>query len=106
MTDYDAKGILSFRTEEGVGERLRPQGQDTDLRGPSNYYWDEATGTSHNDGDKPVTVDSSWFVSLDTAVLPTCDASGKLNMHGLLLLKEEARQYGAGAQGAAWGQRE
>lgn len=106
VTDYCAQGILSFRTDDGCGERLRPQGQATDLKDSRNCYWDPETKTSHNAGEDEVVVNSDWFISLDTSVLPSRGTDGSLDMHGLLLLTEKARGYGIGAQGSAWGQNE
>ena len=105
VTDYEAKGILSFRTDGGCGERLCPQGQDTDLRGTLNCYWDEEKGVSVNAGEDAFTVSEDCFISLDTSVLPVRGKDGKLEMHGLLLLKEDVRSYGFGAGGKAWGQK-
>ncbi|MBQ8653486.1 MAG: hypothetical protein IJ507_00985 [Clostridia bacterium] len=105
VTDYHASGILSFRTDGGCGDRLRPQGQKTDLRGPYNCYWDPETATAHNKAEKETTVGEDWFISLDTSVLPSRRPDGSLDMHGLLLLTEEARSFGFGVSGKVWGQR-
>lgn len=95
-TAYEARGVLSFRTDGGPADHIVLQGQSSaDVYGEYNFYWD---------GESSVTAD--WFESLDTDLLPTREADGSINMQGLLLLKEEARARESGAQGAAWGQQE
>ncbi|MCR4676763.1 MAG: hypothetical protein K5634_06000, partial [Sphaerochaetaceae bacterium] len=107
-TDFSANGVISFRSGDykNQPETLTLQGQNNSaVYGISNYWWDTEKKVSEN--TEGTAVDESWFVSLDTSVAPERNADGTINMHGLLLLNEEARsKYAAGARGFAWGQKE
>ncbi len=106
VTGFAASGVISFRTEGDVGEKLDLQKQpNSDVFGPSCYYLDTDTRQSFNTLGVPVSAD--WFTSLDTSVSPGRREDGSIDMHGLLMLTDSARsEYGAGARGQAWGQRE
>ena len=108
VTDYAADGVISFRKGTDGKEQLALQSQSsTAVYGPDNFYWDSETQTSHNKSTNPVTVQESWFESLDTSVAPTRKADGSIEMHGLLLLTAEGlAATDAGARGAVWGQPE
>ena len=108
VTDYAADGIISFRKGTDGKEQLALQSQSsTAVYGPDNFYWDAETQTSHNKSTNTVTVKESWFQSLDTSVVPTRNADGSIDMHGLLLLTAEGlAATDAGARGAVWGQAE
>ena len=107
-TGYAADGVLSFRKGTEGKEQLALQSQSsTAVYGPNNFYWDADTQTSHNTSTNQVTVQESWFESLDTSVAPTRKADGSIDMHGLLLLTAEGlAATDAGARGAVWGQAE
>ena len=65
-TDYQADGIISFRTEGlDISENIKPVGtQDTTkIYKTTNYFWDVASGTSVNSENAAVSAD--WFKSLD-----------------------------------------
>ncbi len=106
-TGYEAKGVLSFRTGNGSGENIKLQGQQSKaVYGENNFYWNGEKNVSENTKSSPACVNESWFRSLDTSALPERTADGRIDMHGLLLLTDEARVYETGARGAAWGQDE
>lgn len=108
VTDYEADGVLSFRKGTDGKEQLALQSQSsTAVYSPNNFYWDADTQTSHNRSTNTVTVQESWFESLDTSVAPARNADGSIDMHGLLLLTAEGlADTDAGARGAVWGQAE
>ncbi|MBQ4639178.1 MAG: right-handed parallel beta-helix repeat-containing protein [Clostridia bacterium] len=107
VTAYEAKGVLSFRSEGGADENIQLQSQPAqDVYGEYNFYWNGEKNVSENTKAGPSKVTEAWFHSLDTSVSPRRTADGSIDMHGLLLLTEEGRRYEAGAQGAAWGQEE
>nr|MCR5761441.1 hypothetical protein [Sphaerochaetaceae bacterium] len=107
-TGFEASGIISFRSSDSnnTADNLALQGQNNSaVTGTSSYWWDTDKMQSVNTAG--TAVDESWFVSLDTSVAPERTTDGKINMHGLLLLNEEARsEYATGARGFAWGQAE
>lgn len=97
-TDYVADGVLSFRTEKlDQEEQLKPKGSQvtSKYKGTTNYYWDVAKKQSLNTADAAVSAD--WFVSLDTSIVPTRNADGTIDMHGLLQLTDLAPE-GVGAR--------
>ena len=106
VTGFAAKGVLSYRKGTSLEEKLDLQGQQkADVYASSCYFWDKDKKASVN--TLGTTVSDDWFISLDTSVLPERNKDGSINMHGLLLLKDEARsEYGTGARGFAWGQQE
>ncbi|MBR1812803.1 MAG: hypothetical protein IJ773_03155 [Lachnospiraceae bacterium] len=107
-TGFAANGVISFRSGDAVniGEKLDLQKQaNGDVFGASSFYWDTEKQASVNAGGSMVSED--WFVSLDTSVDPERKEDGSIDMHGLLLLTDEARaNTSAGARGYAWGQQE
>ncbi len=107
-TGFEASGVLSFRSGKAanIGENIALQGQNNSVAfGASNYYWNTNAKKSENSiGEK---VSEDWFVNLDTSRAPERRTDGSIDMHGLLLLKDEARsEYASGARGYAWGQTE
>lgn len=106
VTAFIARGLISCRSDEGVGEKLDLQNQPGgDAVNPTCYYWDPEKGLSVN--TQGTAVNADCFISLDTSAAPGRNADGSIDMHGLLLLTEDARsEYAAGARGIAWGQRE
>ncbi len=96
-TDYSANGILSYRKGTSVEEQLKlKDNQDkSKVYGNTNYYWDKATNQSANKAGE--TVDDTWFVSLDTSIVPTRNTDGTINMNGLLVLTDKAPS-GVGAR--------
>ena len=108
-TGYAAKGVMSFRSGEeaaNVSENIALQKQvSSAVFGDSCSYWDEETKTSVNGLGTAARED--WFVSLDTSVAPQRREDGSIDMHGLLMLTEEARkETTCGAKGSVWGQEE
>lgn len=99
VTDFEARGILSFRTkteEETPPDRLDPQGQAADsVTGKDCFYWDPEKKASLNSEGEAVQED--WFASLDTSVVPGWNPDGSILLHGLLTLTDEARSHGSGA---------
>ena len=90
-TDYEASGIISYRTENlGQAEQLKLAGtQDTKkVYGETNYYWDATYQISvNNNGD---VVRTDWFKSLEfTGIIRNED--GTINMNGFLELTENAK---------------
>lgn len=84
-TAYVAEGNISFgRSErESTPETLELKGQDEGkIYSGTNYFYNEADGQYEN--SKKEAVQDDWFVSLDTSVLPSREADGQINMHGLL----------------------
>jgi hypothetical protein len=94
-TDFKASGVVSFRTEFlDVAEQLKPVGtQDTtQYLNENNFFWDTTTQTSKN--TEGVTVDASWFKSLDFSLVDRTfarNADGSINMNGFLELTDEAK---------------
>ncbi|MBR4501075.1 MAG: hypothetical protein IKP22_04200 [Clostridia bacterium] len=105
-TAFTASGVISFRSGGEPGEKLDLQKQpNSDVFGTSSYFWDTDKQQSVNTLGVPVSAD--WFVSLDTSAAPGRHEDGSIDMHGLLMLTDFARsEYGTGARGQAWGQRE
>ena len=101
VTEYEARGILSFRTgagKEAPGDQLNLQSQPADdVTGEDCFYWDpEKEASLNSQGGK---AGEDWFISLDTAAVPERAQDGSIDMHGLLQLTDEASAYGAGAGG-------
>ncbi len=105
-TGFEAKGVLSYRKGTSNDEQLGIQSQsESSVYGISNYYWKAEENKSSN--TVGTTVSDDWFVSLDTSIAPTRKEDGSIDMHGVLILTDEARSlYDTGARGAAWGQKE
>ncbi|MBQ4073735.1 MAG: right-handed parallel beta-helix repeat-containing protein [Clostridia bacterium] len=106
-TAYEAKGLLSFRTDGGISDQLKLQDQSSrDVCGEYNFYWDQKSGESRNGIASVSRASADWFESLDTGPIPGRKEDGTIDMHGLLMLNKGARIHETGAQGAAWGQEE
>ena len=105
-TDYQADGIISFRTEGlDISENIKPVGtQDTTkIYKTTNYFWDVASGTSVN--TENAAVSSDWFKSLDysgilNGVVSVSEIArnedGTINLGDLLALTDKAPE-GIGA---------
>ncbi len=90
-TDYSADNVISFRTKLlDKGENIKLQGkQDKNkVYKDTTYYWDATAGKSLNTSGAEATAD--WFEALDTSVVPTRNADGTINMHGLLKVTDKA----------------
>lgn len=102
-TAFVANGVISYRNDGGVDDQFKLKGtqDEADVYGTSNYY--VIDGVSVN--SESVTVDDSWFVSVDsdTAIGTsmtsesndlvcgiTRNADGTINMNGFLVLSESA----------------
>ncbi len=97
-TDFSAKGIISFRTNNtDINEQFKFKGtQDaTKVYNATNYFWNcTEKGTNNANG----TVTADWFKSFDTTYNPethvfaqrvvTRNADGTINMNGLLTLTD------------------
>lgn len=107
-TGYEVEGLISYRKSTDVAENVKLQGQNsTAVYGPTNFYWDSETQTSHNTSTNTVTVDDSWFEKLDTTIAPVRQADGSIDMDGVLLLSSTGlKATDSGARGAVWGQEE
>ncbi len=89
-TNYEAQGILSFRTENlEMKEQFKGISQDETLfKGVSNYYWDEVTQTSVNSEGK--TLNEDVFANLAVGENPvTRYANGSINVNGLMQPMDE-----------------
>lgn len=84
-TNFVADGILSYKTEAGIGEQLKPN-QTQPLQSTTNYFFN-GTGSLNSEDDM---VSEDWFVSLDTSVAPIRKADGSIDMQGLLELTDAA----------------
>ena len=91
-TDFEAKGILSYKKTNSVAEQLKLKGKQDESKvyDSSNYFFNgrkskNTTGTEVTD---------AWFVSLDTnAALNggiTRNQDGTINMNGYLELTDAA----------------
>lgn len=101
-TDYSADGVLSYRSGTSYEEQIKPVGsQDKDkIYKDTNYYWD--TGLKQSKNKSGDVADDSWFVSLDTSIVPTRNSDGTINMRGLLELTDAApANVGARIKGQA-----
>lgn len=99
-TDYQADGIISFRTKGlDISENIKPVGtQDTTkIYKTTNYFWNVATGTSVNTENAAVSAD--WFKSLDySGILDGVvsvgeiarNADGTINLGDLFALTDKA----------------
>lgn len=98
QTAFVTDGILSFRESVSrttySNDNLKTSGSQllSSLYSSTNYYY--SNGSSNNVLGE--TVDSSWFVSLDTSIMPIRNADGTINMNGLLELTSLAPE-GTGA---------
>ncbi len=120
-TGFEATGVISYRSAEAnakfghgaatpgfvnEGENIALQKQANSVAfGRNNYWWNKDLQRSENTAGDFVT--DAWFQSLDTGVAPSRKEDGSIDMHGLLLLTDEARlSTTAGARGSVWGQNE
>ena len=90
-TDYEASGIISYRTEKlDQAEQLKLVGtQDQNkVYGDTNYYWDATKQVSANKAGEEVKAD--WFKSLEFTGI-TRNEDGTINMNGFLELTENAK---------------
>ena len=90
-TDYEASGIVSYRTENlGQAEQFKLVGtQDQNkVYGDTNYYWDATKQVSANKAGEEVKAD--WFKSLEFTGI-TRNEDGTINMNGFLELTENAK---------------
>ena len=99
-TDFVSLRVLSFRTaaEEGTPAdllRLKEQPEEK-VSGEDCFYWDPEKKESRNSEGEAVQED--WFVSLNTQAAPEWRPDGSIDMHGLLMLTDEAGANGAGAR--------
>jgi len=90
-TDYSADNVVSFRTKAPeIGENIKLQGKQdkSKVYKDTTYFWDATAGKSLNSSGAEATAD--WFEALDTSVVPTRNADGTINMHGLLKITDKA----------------
>lgn len=91
-TAFRAEGVLSFRTEGTVPDKLELRGsqEEKDIYGPSNYYFD-GEKSANSEGKQACT---SWFTDLDAdrAVHGGIfrEEDGSICLNGFLELTEEA----------------
>lgn len=97
QTDFDASGILSYRTEHlGMREQIRPLNQDErKIYHPLNYYWNERMEVSENSEGRQI--DKHWIQSLepvrgDDQQPISRYGNGSIHVHGLMQIKSEFRQ--------------
>ena len=91
-TDFSAKGVISFKVSNSVGENIKPKGNqdESKIYGEDNFYFNGSKSVN----TKNVAVDKSWFVNLDTEAAITGitrNADGTINMHGFLELTDKAQ---------------
>ncbi|MBR1472370.1 MAG: fibronectin type III domain-containing protein [Lachnospiraceae bacterium] len=84
---WTVSGMLSF-ADNGTttGELGSANGVIYSLKNADNYFFDGAA--SYN--SKGIKASSAWFASTDVTVLPTRNADGTIDMHGLLELTADA----------------
>lgn len=93
-TDFEADGILSFRTAIndnmlGIGEKISLYSQtDVITTSNTNYFWNTTSKTSVNAAGTEIT--SDMFENLDTSVAPVRNEDGSIEMNGLLVLTAAA----------------
>lgn len=80
-------GMLSVVNDSAANPELGAgNGVIYSLRSVNNYIYD-GIDSSNNQG---VAASIDWFENVDTAVAPTRNADGTINMHGLLVLNSSA----------------
>lgn len=86
-TNYVLKNTISYTTYSlATADQFTLVGQNA-LDSENNYIVKSASESSNSLGAK---VSADWFVSLDTSVVPTRNANGTIDMHGLLVLTDKA----------------
>lgn len=84
-TNYEADGIISMVPVSGAVDKRDLKNQDT-LDSNTNYFFNGVK--SVNASGEEATED--WFVSVDVSIVPTRNADGSINMHGLFELTSAA----------------
>lgn len=94
VTNYVLKNTISIYTlANGTADQLTVIGQ-APLESENNYLVTSAFKSLNSKGIE-ATVD--WFTSVDTSIVPTREANGTINMHGLFAVKSEYASLGLGA---------
>ncbi len=84
---WKLSGVISIATNGTTAAELgSSNGVVYSLRSENNYLFDG----SHSYNTLGVEAKEDWFESVDVSVLPTRNADGTINMHGLLVLKASA----------------
>ena len=82
-----ADGVLSIAANQTTKAELGDSnGVLYSLKSPTNYFYDGKS--SFNNQGQEATAD--WFESVDVSVKPTRNEDGTINMHGLLVLNDQA----------------
>ena len=99
-TDYDVRGVLSFKVKNKTADDLKPQGRQlrykSKIYNDTNYYFDGSKSLNKAKGDSNrAEATADWFKSTDMAAVLklggiTRDADGSINMHGFLELTDKA----------------
>lgn len=84
-TNYEADGVISMAPQSDKADKLAVKGQAS-LESDTNYFWNGAAAVNMS-GEE---ASERWFESVDVSVLPTRNADGSINMHGLLQLTAQA----------------
>lgn len=80
-------GVISLATNGTTAAELgASNGVLYSLRSSTNYLFD-GEKSENNQG---IRATEDWFESTDVAIVPTRNADGTINMHGLLVLKDNA----------------
>ncbi len=96
VTGFKAKGLLSVKDKYmDKKDRFQLVGQDESIIYTADNYLFDGIKTANSLGES---FNKDIFVNVDTSVEPTRNVDGSINMHGLLLLKNNDDVKNAGAR--------
>ena len=98
-TAFKANGIISFKTNDGVGEQLKPKGTQVkaDYENATNFYW---SGSSCVNSEGLELDPAVIFVSLEFTGVSR-NADGTIDLGDFLKIKEGTVPTGVGTTGAS-----
>ncbi|SEG04273.1 hypothetical protein SAMN04487934_1071 [Eubacterium ruminantium] len=91
---WDVYGMLSIATNGKTNAELGSEnGVIYSLKSDSNFFFN-GSASVNSKGEEATT---DWFENVDVSVAPTRNEDGSIDMHGLLVLKDEYKEYQSGA---------
>ena len=84
-TNYIADGVISMAPVSGKADKRALKGQSS-LDSDTNYFWNGSKAVNASGAE----ASEDWFENVDVTIVPTRNADGSINMHGLLQLTSAA----------------